>query len=235
MTMTDDRLETVRARLNASPELEQAVREAVAAGTIPGLGSDVVRPDAPDVLTDDSQPLESVVRVDALEAIVQRVGRPPLMIRNDAVELEPLPDFPAGTDAKIKKVEADVRSVGRVEFLNHRMAWGGTGWVLAGGDATRVVVTNRHVAKLVARRGSDGRGLLLRSPTTGVLYCMDLDFHEEGGSVGAAARPPRPPRPRPGSPRGGWFRGPRPPPVRGVGHPLPRRRQPARHRAAADP
>src|SRR3954447_895383 len=189
MTMTDDRLETVRARLNASPELEQAVKEAVAAGTIPGLGTDVVRPDAPDVLTDDSQPLENVVRVDALEAIVQRVGRPPLVIRNDAVELEPLPDFPAGTDAKIKKAEADVRSVGRVEFLNHSMAWGGTGWVLAGGDATRVVVTNRHVAKLVARRGSDGRGVLLRSPTTGVLYGLDLDFAEEVGSVAADARP----------------------------------------------
>jgi endonuclease G len=189
MTMTDDRLETVRARLNASPELEQAVREAVAAGTIPGLGSDVVRPEAPDVLTDDSQPLESVVRVDALEAIVQRVGRPPLVIRNDAVELEPLPDFPAGTDAKIKQVEADVQSVGRVEFLNHRMAWGGTGWVLAGGDASRVVVTNRHVAKLVARRVSDGRGVLLRSPTTGVLYGLDLDFAEEVGSLAADARP----------------------------------------------
>src|SRR3954454_5984489 len=189
MTMTDDRLETVRARLNASPELEQAVKEAVAAGTIPGLGSDVVRPDAPDVLTDDSQPLESVVRVDALEAIVQRVGRPPLMVRNDAVELEPLPDFPAGTDAKIKRAQVDVRSVGRVEFLNHRMAWGGPGWVIAAGDATRVVVTNRHVAKLVARRGADGQGILLRSPTTGVLYGVDLDFKEEVGSLAADARP----------------------------------------------
>src|SRR3954452_8904252 len=189
MTMTDDRLETVRARLNASPELEQAVQAAVAAGTIPGLGSDLVRPDAPAVPADDAQPLESVVRVDALEAIVQRVGRPPLMIRNDAVELEPLPDFPAGTDAQIKNVEADVRSVGRVEFLNHRMAWGGTGWVVAAGDAVRVVVTNRHVAKLVARRGSDGRGILLRSPTTGVLYGADLDFKEEVGSVAADARP----------------------------------------------
>src|SRR3954468_12483866 len=189
MTMTDDRLETVRARLNASPELEQAVREAVAAGTIPGLGSDVVRPDAPDVLTDDSQPLENVVRVDALEAIVQRVGRPPLVIRNDVVELEPLPDFPAGTDGKIKKVEAGIRSVGRVEFLNHRMAWGGTGGAPAAGDGSRVVVTNRHVAKLVARRGSDGQGILLRSPTTGVLYGVDLDFKDEVGSTTADARP----------------------------------------------
>jgi endonuclease G len=189
MTLTDDRLETVRARLAASPALEQAVREAVVAGSIPGAGPDVIHPEAPDLLGADRQPLESVVRPDALEAIVQRVGRPPLMIRNDAVQLEPLPDFPAGTDTRIKHVEADVRSVGRVEFLNHSMAWGGTGWIIAAADATRVVVTNRHVAKLVARRGSDGRGILLRSPTTGVLYGADLDFKEEVGSLAADAHP----------------------------------------------
>src|SRR3954469_4516187 len=189
MTLTDDRLEAVRARLKALPELEQAVRDAVAAGSGPGLGPDVVRPDAADVLAAGTQPLESVVRVDALEAIVRRIGRPPLMIRNDAVVLEPLPDFPTGTDTRIKHVEADIRSVGRVEFLNHTMAWGGTGWVIASGDSTRVVVTNRHVAKLVARRGSDGRGVFLRSPATGVLYGIDLDFKEEVGSAAADAAP----------------------------------------------
>src|SRR4051812_31910678 len=189
MTLTDDRLEAVRARLKASPELEQAVRDAVAAGSVPGLGPDVVRPDAGDVLAAGSQPLESVVRLDALEAIVRRVGRPPLMVRDNAVVLEPLPDFPTGTDTKIKHVEVDIRSVGRVEFLNHTMAWGGTGWVIASGDTSRVVVTNRHVAKLVARRGSDGRGIFLRSPATGVLYGIDLDFTEEVASVAADSRP----------------------------------------------
>src|SRR3954469_7949509 len=189
MTLTDDRLEAVRARLKASPELEQAVRDAVAAGSVPGLGPDVVRPDAADVLAAGSQPLESVVRIDPLEALVRRIGRPPLMIRDNAVVLEALPDFPTGTDTKIKHVEVDIRSVGRVEFLNHTMAWGGTGWVIASGDTSRVVVTNRHVAKLVARRGSDGQGILLRSPTTGVLYGVDLDFKDEVGSTTADARP----------------------------------------------
>src|SRR3954451_82084 len=117
------------------------------------------------------------------------VAPPPLMVRDNAVVLEPLPDFPTGTDTKIKHVEVDIRSVGRVEFLNHTMAWGGTGWVIASGDTSRVVVTNRHVAKLVARRGSDGRGIFLRSPATGVLYGIDLDFKEEVGSVAADSRP----------------------------------------------
>src|SRR3954469_10963043 len=112
MTMTDDRLENVRARLAASPGLEQAGRDALAAGSIPGA-RDVLPPEAPDVVAAGNQPLESVVPPDALEAIGQRIGRPPLLGRNDAVELEPLPDFPAGTDGKIKKVEAGIRSVGR--------------------------------------------------------------------------------------------------------------------------
>src|SRR4051812_26887891 len=108
MTVTDDRLEAVRARMAASPELEQAVREAVATRSIPGIGPDVIRPEAADAPAADRQPPGNGVRPRALEAIVQRVGRPPLVIRDDAVELEPLPDFPDGTAAKIKHVEADV-------------------------------------------------------------------------------------------------------------------------------
>src|SRR4051812_12839304 len=167
MSMTEDRLEGVRARLANSPELEAAVRAAVAAGTVPGAARDVIPPEAADLLRSDREPLESVVPADALEAIVQRVGRPPLLIRNDTVQLEPLADFPAGTDAKIRNVEADAKSVGRVEFVNHRMSWGGTGWVIDGNGTSRVVATNRHVAKLAARRAADGRGVLLRSPVTG--------------------------------------------------------------------
>ena len=40
-------------------------------------------------------------------------------------------DFPDGTDALIMGVEPFIKSVGRVEFLNHAMTWGGTGWVIA--------------------------------------------------------------------------------------------------------
>lgn len=120
---------------------------------------------------------------------MQRVGRPPLLVRNDMVELEPLVDFPPGTDTLIKKVEPDVRSVGRVEFLNHGMAWGGTGWVIGENGAERVVATNRHVARLVAQRSADGRGVFLRSPLSGVRYGMNLDFKEEAGSLPADARP----------------------------------------------
>lgn len=187
--MPDERLERVRARLKASPELEEAVRRAVADGRVPEAAAAVIPPGGADAAGRDRERLESVVPSDALEAIVQRVGRPPLLVRNGMVELEPLVDFPAGTDALIKNVEPDVKSVGRVEFLNHSMAWGGTGWVIDGHGTQRIVATNRHVAKLVARRTADGRGVFLRSPLSGVRYGMNLDFKEEVGSLPADARP----------------------------------------------
>jgi endonuclease G len=182
--MTGDRLERVRARLNASPELAEAVRRAIAEGKLPAAA---IPPGAAEAAASGRERLESVVGSDALEAIVQRVGRPPLLVRNDEVELEPLVDFPAGTDVLIKNVEPNVRSVGRVEFLNHSMSWGGTGWVIAEDGTGRVVATNRHVAQLVARRAADGRGVFLRSPLTGVRYGMNVDFKEEAGSLPGGA------------------------------------------------
>jgi endonuclease G len=123
-----------------------------------------------------------------LEAIVRLTGRPPLLIRNDAVELEPLDDFPAGTDQKIKAVEPFIPSVGRVEFINHSLAWGGTGWVVDRKPDGHLVLTNRHVAKLVAKRGADGRPVFMRSPVTGVRYGAQIDFNEEVGATVQNAR-----------------------------------------------
>ena len=85
--------------------------------------------------------------------------------------------------------EPFIKSVGRVEFLNHSMTWGGTGWVIAAEGNTRLVATNRHVAKLVAMRTSTGGGTFLRSPLSGVRYGMNLDFKEEVGSLASEARP----------------------------------------------
>lgn len=186
--MLDERVERVRTRLNASPELEEAVRQAVAHGEVPEAATAVISPEDADAAGRDHERLERIVPSDALEAIVQRVGRPPLLVRNDRVELQPLVDFPAGTDMLIKGVEPGVRSVGRVEFLNHSMVWGGTGWVIDEDGIERVVATNRHVANLVARRAADGRGVFLRSPLSGARYAMNLDFKEEAGSLAADAR-----------------------------------------------
>ncbi|WP_395665571.1 DNA/RNA non-specific endonuclease [Methylocella sp.] len=115
----------------------------------------------------------------ALEALIRMAGRPPLIVRDNKVELQPLFDFPADTDVKIRRVEPLVASVGRVEFVNHDMIWGGTAWVLDKTAEACTVVTNRHVAELVARRAANGAGVFMRSPVTGLKFGAAVDFNEE--------------------------------------------------------
>jgi endonuclease G len=184
--MDEERAESLRTRLAQSPELAAAVRAALVDRAAPGPIEQAVTDEAREAVAADREPLERAVGVDTLEAIVQRVGRPPLLVRNDAVELEPLVDFPPGTDALVVGVSACIPSVGRVEFVNHRLRWGGTGWVVAADGKARVVATNRHVAKLVAQRTSNGAGVFLRSPSSGARYGMDIDFREEVGSGDAS-------------------------------------------------
>jgi endonuclease G len=127
----------------------------------------------------------------ALEAIIRITGRPPLLVRNNAVELEPLTDFPPDIDVRIKAVEPFIPSVGRVEFINHSMAWGGTGWVVDRKPDGHLVLTNRHVAQLVAKRGANGRPVFMRSPVSGVRYGAQVDFNEEVGATAGTSRTAR--------------------------------------------
>ncbi|MBB2671536.1 UNVERIFIED_ORG: lysozyme family protein/DNA/RNA endonuclease G (NUC1)/V8-like Glu-specific endopeptidase [Rhizobium esperanzae] len=127
--------------------------------------------------------LESIENPVGLEAIVRRVGRPPMLIRDDRIEFETVALLPQFTEAHARRVERFIPSVGRVEFVNHSMRWGGTGFVVdEAPGGRRLVVTNRHVAKLVARRGRDGAGIFLRSPI-GARYGANLDVREEAGSA----------------------------------------------------
>jgi endonuclease G len=122
------------------------------------------------------------------EAIVRVTGRPPLLVRNNAVELQPLDDFPTGTDERIRATEVFIPSVGRVEFINYSMAWGGTGWVVDRKADGHIVLTNRHVAELIAKRNAEGQAVFMRSPVTGVRYGAQLDFNEEVGATAENAR-----------------------------------------------
>lgn len=187
--MTDERLEGVKRRLQRSPALEAAVRRQIDGGLLERMGAPrtaVARP------TGGADSLEAMTTSDALEAIVQRVGRPPLLIRNGAVDLgtgvdDSLDDFPPGTDALIRGSEGAIPSVGRVEFLNFRMEWGGTAWVIDAAGPDRIVATNRHVAALVAKRTVDGRGVFMRDPFSHARYRARVDFKEEVDSIPGAA------------------------------------------------
>lgn len=167
------RLESLLPRMGG--EAIGAVQDAIAANRIDPRRYNV----HPDRI---GGPFESVGNLFGFEAIIRRVGRPPMLIRNDKVVFEPLPLLPEVTAGDVQRMNKFIPSVGRVEFVNHYMRWGGTGFVVdeAPGGRRRVI-TNRHVAKLVAKRVSSGAGVFLRSPI-GPLYGAKLDMREEENS-----------------------------------------------------
>lgn len=182
--MTDEGFEAAKLKVQQSPELAAAIKRQIANGLLDRIGMSAAGAGAPD----PGGGLESMTERSALEAIVQRVGRPPLLIQNDKVVLnsgidDDLHDFPPNMDALIKGTEADIPSVGRIEFVNFRLKWGGTGFVIGTSGADRIVVTNRHVASLVAKRTVDGRGLFLRDPFSLTKFGASVDFNEEAGSL----------------------------------------------------
>jgi endonuclease G len=149
------------------------LRPALAPGSLRLIGIDIERTGSRSLEAASIPP-----RLGALEAIVQRFGRPPLLIRDDQALMEDLSDLPPGTAEGVRQLEQWIPSVGRIEFLNHSMAWAGTGWVV--GDIRRktFVVTNRHVAAMVARRKADGSAIFMRGPL-GQPYGAAIDFIEE--------------------------------------------------------
>ena len=80
-----------------------------------------------------------------LEAIILRVGRPPMLIRKDRVMFKPVDMLPSLTIDIAQRIERYIPSVGRIEFVNHAIARGGTGFVAAASGNSRTVVTNRDV------------------------------------------------------------------------------------------
>lgn len=138
---------------------------------------------ARELLSTQPTQLESVgSQPSQLEAIVRALGRPPLMVVQGAVQGKHKlgADFPADIDGRITAVEPLLGSVGRVEFLNHDQSWGGTAWVVQRRDDHLLVVTNRHVARLVARRTARGDAVYMFAPGN-VQYGAAVDFAEELG------------------------------------------------------
>lgn len=177
--------EEARTRISSmAPAMREVARRAIEKGLIDPARFDLVG-------HSHDTPLESVANPIGLEAIVLLTGRPPMLIKNDRVVIDDLArnamgagsDLPDLNPALISGIEGMLPSIGRVEFINNAMQWGGTGWIIEGATdpARRWVVTNRHVAKIVGRRVSDGRGVFTRSPQ-GALYESRVDFNRELGA-----------------------------------------------------
>jgi endonuclease G, mitochondrial len=180
------RVEALR-RIAGDAVLKDEILTRVADGSVGAAALEGVAPLGPARVSVDRvrEVLEhpSELPVDpALEAIILRMGRPVLLVRNDDIDLDEV-----GTDtwrARLEPVHdylrAAIRSVGRIELDRHpQFDWVGTGWVVA----DEVIVTNRHVAEVFAHRV--GEQFLFRTSLLGQMEAR-LDFREEHEDESAA-------------------------------------------------
>ncbi|MGE0135667.1 MAG: DNA/RNA non-specific endonuclease [Dehalococcoidia bacterium] len=112
-----------------------------------------------------------------LETIVMRTGRPVLAIKRDEAQLTfDDPDSAVWrsrlTAARPHLVHA-AGAVGRIEVVGHRLAWLGTGWLVA----PRTIVTNRHVAAEFGRKS--GTRFVFRPGVGGGTMRASIDLLEE--------------------------------------------------------
>jgi endonuclease G len=110
-----------------------------------------------------------------LEAIVLVMGRPVLLVQNDDFDLQTLETdtWKDRLEQARERLKAAVLSVGRIDMDNNpQFDWVGTAWVVA----EDVVVTNRHVADIFARRAGDK--FVFRTSFLGQMAAR-LDFREE--------------------------------------------------------
>ena len=123
------------------------------------------------------------------ETIVLRTGRPVLRVVRNAAELVfDDADSEVWRDRLTRAREQIGRAIlasGRIELENHQLDWVGTGWLLR----PDVIVTNRHVAEVFARRHGDR--FVFRTGTRGRSVGASIDFleeHQQEGSLSFKVR-----------------------------------------------
>jgi endonuclease G len=109
------------------------------------------------------------------EAVVLEFGRPALLIRDGRFEAPESRELRARLLPARARLEPRLRSVGRIELVNHSgLRWGGTGWLIT----DTVVATNAHVAKSFVVREDRGYPPIVDA-ITGQQVGARIDFHEE--------------------------------------------------------
>lgn len=108
------------------------------------------------------------------EAIVLVTGRPALLIQGGRWEEPELTTLKTRLENASQSLRSVIPRVARLELLNHSMFdYIGTAWMID----QNVMITNRHVASIFARR-QDGR-ILFRTTPFGVPLQAQVDFNEE--------------------------------------------------------
>ncbi|MBL8874052.1 MAG: trypsin-like peptidase domain-containing protein [Planctomycetaceae bacterium] len=112
-------------------------------------------------------------------AMLKAGGRPVARITNNRAT----PDFigpkseywAQAIEAASDTLNLAIPAVGRIEMANSELAWGGTGWLIA----PDIIVTNKHVATLFARRSTSDSEFVFRTGNFQRPISCDIDFLEE--------------------------------------------------------
>jgi endonuclease G len=157
----------VRDELMSSIQQGRTFLSAARAGVTREMLKAVVTPEPSGPVTDKAPRPRS-------EAVVARIGRPSLLVRNNKFETPELDTLKQRLLPRRATIERCLPSVGRVELINlPSRPYGGSGWMIA----ERTIVTNRHVAELFAeRKGS--KAVWLKN-FMGQQIGAKIDFREE--------------------------------------------------------
>jgi V8-like Glu-specific endopeptidase len=136
-----------------------------------------------------ADPAAAARRVDFVAETIVREGRPALAIRDDRIV--PSTEFADGVSREMMErllgaaaaVESVIPLVGRVDVVNFpgSVTYLGTGWLVD----RNVLVTNRHVAELFARR--DGGQFVFRPGRFGERLSVSVDYRHELGSMASVS------------------------------------------------
>ncbi|MCP4363942.1 MAG: protease [Planctomycetes bacterium] len=110
-----------------------------------------------------------------LEAIIEFIGRPPLLIQDGKWEAPVLDEVRQRVEQNRGGLLQAIKKVGRVEILGiaRYYPFSGTAWMIDEG----IMITNRHVAELFATR--IGNHFTFRHHTSGSPYQVRVDFFRE--------------------------------------------------------
>lgn len=110
--------------------------------------------------------VEAIIVADAFK-------RPALLVRNNTFEPPAAASWRSLLDPQRSKLEAAIRSVGRLELKNHpSLPYAGTAWMID----KDIAITNRHVASVFARK--QGSSFPFLSGPIGKFSAL-VDFREE--------------------------------------------------------
>jgi endonuclease G len=100
-----------------------------------------------DLLRSDPNAEGTASGLDSLEAIIHKVGRPAIDIRDDTFQTPAGEWRFLGLGETKQRIERAIPSIGRIEIPNDRRPYAGTGFVVG----ENLVMTNRHVARIFGR------------------------------------------------------------------------------------